>query len=177
MWGFGTLTRMAGNLWSNKKDPSMSTMDKIMFQPYTDHDAKLTLEELAEREGIKTEKHIVITEDGYHLTVYHLQTPGLKPGSPVAFMQHGLFSSADTWISRQSLSPAVRAAKAGYDVWLGNNRGTKYAREHNTLKATNDYSKYFDYSYFELGKFDAPAQIDFVRHKTGQDKVTWIGHS
>ena len=92
-------------------------------------------------------------------------------------MQHGLFSSADTWISRQSLSPAVRAAKAGYDVWLGNNRGTKYAREHSTLKATKHYSKYFDYSYFELGKFDAPAQIDFVRHKTGQDKVTWIGHS
>jgi len=44
MWGMGTLSKMAGNLWSNKKDKSMSTMDKIMFQPYTDHDAKLTIE-------------------------------------------------------------------------------------------------------------------------------------
>ena len=52
-----------------------------------------------------------------------------------------------------------------------------YAREHNKLKATKDYEKFFDYSFFELGKYDAPAQIDFVRHKTGQDKVTWIGHS
>ena len=101
---------MGWNWWDNKDDGSLSTVDKLVFTPYTDHDAKLTLEEIAEREGLKTEKHIVITEDGYHLTVYHLQTPGLKPGSPVAFMQHGLFSSADTWISRQSLSPAVRAA-------------------------------------------------------------------
>jgi pimeloyl-ACP methyl ester carboxylesterase len=95
----------------------------------------------------------------------------------VAFFQHGLFSSADTWIVRKELSPAVRAAKAGYDVWLGNNRGNKYARKHNTLSATKDHKKYFDYSFYDLGKYDAPAQIDFVRHRTGQDKVTWIGHS
>ena len=85
----------------------------------------------------------------------------------MAFFQHGLFSSADTWIARGPLSPAVRTAKAGYDVWLGNNRGTKYARNHNSLSATSDYKKFFDYSFFELGKYDAPAQIDFVRHRTG----------
>ena len=48
-------------------------------------------------------------------------------------------------------SPAFRAAKAGYDVWLGNNRGTIYSREHDTLSATKDYSKYFNYSFYELG--------------------------
>ena len=48
---------------------------------------------------------------------------------------------------------------------------------HNKYKATKHYKEFFDYSFFELGKYDAPAQIDFVRHKTGQDKVTWIGHS
>jgi len=72
-------------------------------------------------------------------------------------MQHGLLSSSDAWISMQGLSPAIVAAKAGFDVWLGNNRGTKYARKHNTLEATRDYKEYFDYSFYELGKFDAPA--------------------
>jgi pimeloyl-ACP methyl ester carboxylesterase len=103
--------------------------------------------------------------------------PNLEPGSPVAFFQHGLFSSADTWVMHQTLSPAFRAAKAGYDVWLGNNRGTKYSRNHNTLNALVNFKEYSDYSFIELAKYDAPAQIDFVRHMTGKDKITYIGHS
>ena len=63
----------------------------------------------------------------------------------------------------KELSPAFRTAKAGYDVWLGNNRGTKYSRGHETLDARKDFSKYFDFSFWELGKYDAPAQIDYVR--------------
>jgi hypothetical protein len=50
----------------------MSTMDKLLFNPYKNHDAKLSMEELAEREGLSHEKFTVITEDGYHLTVYHM---------------------------------------------------------------------------------------------------------
>jgi len=45
------------------------------------------------------------------------------------------------------------------------------------LEATKDFVKYFDYSFYELGKYDAPAQIDFVRAKTGYDKIAYIGHS
>jgi predicted alpha/beta hydrolase len=102
--------------------------------------------------------------------------PNLMPGSPVAFFQHGLISSADTWIMHKELSPAFRAAKSGYDVWLGNCRGTKYSRVHNTLNATID-KEYFDFSFVELGKYDLPAQIDFVRHRTGQETESYISQS
>lgn len=64
----------------------------------------------------------------------------------------------------------------GYDVWLGNNRGTTYSRKHETLNPDKD-KKYWEYSFPELGDFDAPAQIDFVREKTGAEKLTYIGHS
>lgn len=60
-------------------------------------------------------------------------------------------------------SPAFLTAKEGYDVWLGNNRGNTYSTE-NTNNMTND--EYYNYSYYELGKYDAPAQIDFVLNKT-----------
>ena len=68
-------------------------------------------------------------------------------------------------------------ANAGYDVWFGNNRGSKYSRKHVSLNAEKDYAKYFDYSFYELGKYDAPTQIDFVIKKTGHKKISYIGHS
>jgi pimeloyl-ACP methyl ester carboxylesterase len=28
-----------------------------------------------------------------------------------------------------------------------------------------------------MGRYDAPAQVDYVRKVTGRDKITYIGHS
>lgn len=52
-------------------------------------------------------------------------------------------------------SLAFRLATAGYDVWLGNNRGTKYSMGHTTL--SNKDKAYWEFSYTELGLYDAPA--------------------
>ena len=121
-----------------------------------DSDVYKSTEDLARDQGLNYEEHIVITEDGYHLLVQHIWKS--RGGDPV-FFQHGLFSSSDTWILNKEKSLAFRTAQAGYDVWLGNNRGTKYSRVHETLDPTKDSDKkfYFDYSFYELGKYDAPA--------------------
>lgn len=74
-------------------------------------------------------------------------------------------------------SAAIQVAHAGYDVWLGNNRGCVYSRGHVSLNANKDFKEFYDYSFYELGKYDAPAQIDFVRSVTGHDKISYIGHS
>jgi pimeloyl-ACP methyl ester carboxylesterase len=74
-------------------------------------------------------------------------------------------------------SVAFQLANAGYDVWMGNNRGNRYARKNYHLNPDKDAEKFFDFSFFELGEFDAPAQIDFVLKKTGKSKIAYVGHS
>jgi pimeloyl-ACP methyl ester carboxylesterase len=65
--------------------------------------------------------------------------------------------------------------EAGYDVWLGNNRGTIYSRGHASL--THDDDEYHAFSFYEMGKYDVPAMIDYIRDISGQEKVSFIGHS
>lgn len=72
-------------------------------------------------------------------------------------MQHGLISLADTWIyNTPDVAPAFTLARAGYDIWLGNNRGNVYSRGHTSLVADGG-SGYFDYSFQKLGQYDLPA--------------------
>ena len=95
----------------------------------------------------------------------------------MAFLQHGLFSDATTWVLHGAQSLSVVLAQAGYDVWLGNNRGNVYSRHNTHLDPVKDYTQFFDYSFYELGKFDAPAQINYVLRQTGKSKLSYIGHS
>ena len=47
---------------------------------------------------------------------------------------------------------------------------------HKTLNWKTD-EKYWEFSFTEMGKYDAPAQVDYVRNYTSSEKVTYIGHS
>ena len=64
--------------------------------------------------------------------------------------------TADCWVMNYpEIAPAFTAARAGYDVWLGNQRGTKNSMGHKTLN--NKSKAYWSFSYTEMGKYDAPA--------------------
>jgi len=90
---------------------------------------------------------------------------------------HGITDSADCWIMNyNSTAPAFKLARLGYDVWLGNQRGTKHSLGHTTLDPKKDKA-YWEFSYTEMGDFDAPAQVDYVRAFTGQNKISYVGHS
>jgi len=63
-------------------------------------------------------------------------------------MQHGLFSSAESFIMNAENSPAFILGRAGYDVWLGNNRGTMYSTKHESIDPIKNPEQYFNYSFF-----------------------------
>lgn len=58
-------------------------------------------------------------------------------------------------------------AEAGFDVWLNNDRGNIYSRHHKYLDRETDSKEYFDFSFQDLGKYDMPAFIDYIRDLTG----------
>ena len=56
-------------------------------------------------------------------------------------------------------------AKEGYDVWLGNNRGTRWSETHISMDKKNKDFWQFDWE--DMGTKDTPAVIDFILEKTG----------
>lgn len=90
---------------------------------------------------------------------------------------HGLLDSADCFVLNQvGRAPAVQAAKAGYDVWIGNNRGNKYSLQHKKFDPAYD-KEFWDHSFVEFGKFDVPAFIDYVKERTKHSKISVVAHS
>ncbi|XP_044010328.1 lipase 3-like [Aphidius gifuensis] len=69
----------------------------------------------------------------------------------------------------------MQLADEGYDVWLGNYRGTTYGRSH--VKLSPDDKKFWDYSFHEHGYYDVPASVDFILNITNQNSLTYIGVS
>ena len=54
---------------------------------------------------------------------------------------------------------------AGYDVWMSNNRGTRYSLGHKTLNAETE-PEYWDFSFDSEGKYDNKANINKILEVT-----------
>lgn len=70
---------------------------------------------------------------------------------------------------------AYLLADAGYDVWMGNFRGNSFSRAHQSIKPSK--SKFWKFSWHEMGIYDLPAMIDYTLEHTGQQKLYYAGHS
>jgi lysosomal acid lipase/cholesteryl ester hydrolase len=127
-------------------------------------------------------EYIVKTDDGYFLTLHRvwLEMPEFQGDRPVVLLQHGMLSSSEVWLLNEGKSVAFKLAKEGYDVWMGNNRGNVYSRGHERLNAKGDSAEkkeYFDFSFYEMGKYDLPAMVERVLEVSGADQLSYMGHS
>lgn len=65
--------------------------------------------------------------------------------------------------------------KLGYDVWLGNNRGNKHSREHISINPNT--KEFWDFSLHEMGLYDVPSIVDYIKASAKVDRITYVGHS
>ena len=78
---------------------------------------------------------------------------------------HGLLGSSDTFIiNDEDKALAFVLANHGYDVWLGNNRGNKYGKDHVNL-STSDKA-FWDFTFEEMATFDLPAGFHYIYNLT-----------
>lgn len=138
-----------------------------------DPDIDLDTPEMIRRAGYPAEAHVVLTEDGYLLTLHRL--PGNKDSPPV-LLQHGLLSSSADWvILGKNKSLVFILADQGYDVWIGNFRGNIYSRAHVSLSPSD--IRFWNFSFHELGIYDLPTMISYITNMRSQALHTYIGHS
>ncbi|KAG7394254.1 cholesterol esterase [Phytophthora boehmeriae] len=106
------------------------------------------------------------------------QTAGdAAANKPAVLLQHGLLDSSYTFVCNfRNQSLAYILADAGYDVWLGNNRGTTWSREHLDYNA-DEGTEFWDFSWEDMGKYDLPAEIEYVLNTSGRSTLGYVGHS
>lgn len=131
------------------------------------------------------EIHHVTTKDGYILEMHRMQNGSVGTNGTAKrpmFLMHGLGDSSTGWlINGRENSLGYFMADAGYDVWLGNARGTFFSRKHKTWNPDGDIKdkqKFWTYSWHEIGVYDLPAMIDYVlKTNTAFNKVHYAGLS
>ncbi|PWZ27040.1 Triacylglycerol lipase 2 [Zea mays] len=139
--------------------------------------------------GYPCEEHQVTTADGYILSLQRIPSGGRgghgggagagasssRAGQPV-LLQHGvLVQDGMSWLlaSPEESLPFILADR-GFDVWIANNRGTRWSRRHVSLDPSSRL--YWNWSWDDLVVNDLPAMVDFVVKQTGQ-KPHYVGHS
>ena len=157
----------------------------------------------ARRVGLDMEEFKVQTEDGFIITLWHIYNPreftplspaqraargpdvftGEPPSRPInsskkpkfpILMIHGLLQSSGAYCTNDDNSLAFYLCKAGYDVWLGNNR-CGFKPEHTLLSYADP--RMWAWNIRQMGVMDLPALTSRVLSETGFEKLGLIAHS
>lgn len=128
--------------------------------------------------GYKYEVHYVDTSDGYTLRMHRIppKNPWKTQDKGIVFLMHGLASTSSNFIALGSKNAmAFLLSDIGYDVWIGNDRGSETNVKHKYYPKNSD--EFWNFSAHEIGLYDLSAMIDYTLFNTNQSSMHYIGHS
>ncbi|XP_064488889.1 gastric triacylglycerol lipase-like [Ornithodoros turicata] len=137
-------------------------------------------ERLVTGKGYPFERHLVTTKDGYIIEMHRIPH-GRKPcqelchRTPV-FLMTGLMADSTTFVldfPEQSLGFVL--PDNGYDLWLGNTRGTAFGRRHKIIGARS--RDFWNFSFHEHAIYDATAEIDYILENRKAESLLYVGLS
>uniref|UniRef100_A0A2N9H2M4 Partial AB-hydrolase lipase domain-containing protein n=1 Tax=Fagus sylvatica TaxID=28930 RepID=A0A2N9H2M4_FAGSY len=149
--------------------------------------------------GYPCSEHTVETRDGYLLALQRVSSSTgniSKQGGPPVLLQHGLFlvnslslkekkrkrkigmsrvKGGDVWfLDSPEQSLGFILADHGFDVWVGNVRGTRWSHGHISLSEKD--KDFWDWSWQELALHDLADMIRYINSIT-KSKIFVVGHS
>eukprot|EP01102_Stenamoeba_stenopodia_P023063 TRINITY_DN9816_c0_g1_i1.p1 TRINITY_DN9816_c0_g1~~TRINITY_DN9816_c0_g1_i1.p1 ORF type:complete len:662 (+),score=136.39 TRINITY_DN9816_c0_g1_i1:41-2026(+) len=165
-----------------EKMHSLSDEEGFDTPEIIEQDSKRNMEQLITSKGYPFEEHQIETDDGYYLTLQRIPhgrlSTQLAPGITrrVVFLQHGFMDSGVTWVlNTPSKSLGFVLADAGFDVWIGNSRGTKKSKKHKKWKPKD--VEFWNFCWDEMALYDLKACFNHILMSTRQPTLTYIGHS
>ncbi|MCO5582178.1 hypothetical protein L7F22_036068 [Adiantum nelumboides] len=148
---------------------------KVTGQAVTNTSEGLCQSLVLPQQGYDCMEYVATTKDGFLLGVQKItRHPAPSSKGPV-FLMHGLLVGGDVWVlNTPSEALGFILADAGYDVWIGNTRTTRFSQGHTTLQRTE--SAYWDWSVDDMAEQDLPAMLDLV-YGMAHQKIHYIGYS
>lgn len=166
---------MKVHFWKRSCLFSFNILRNLSFNTSTSHHADEVSHAIKDA-GYRGESHVTKTEDGYILKIHRVLPKKRSVYKGSAFLMHGLFRNSSDFIATgPRIALAYYLSDHGYDVWLGNARGTKYSMEHEKHPHTS--KEFWKFSFHEIGLFDVSAMLDFVLDQTKEAKTFYVGHS
>lgn len=110
-------------------------------------------------------KHLVETDDGCDIALWHYPPLSDRKGKPV-FLVHGLFANHNNLALDNKHGVAQYLNRNGYDCWAIDLRGRGASSRPWWPWCFDDYAQY-----------DIPAAIQYIKNVTEYEQVNWIGHS
>ncbi|XP_022148777.1 triacylglycerol lipase 1-like isoform X2 [Momordica charantia] len=146
--------------------------------PRGSSEQKTLCSQLVEPAGYPCEEHKIQTKDGFLLGLQRVSSydGDLKEiqGPPILLL-HGLLMAGDAWfLNSADQSLGFILADNGFDVWIGNVRGTRWSHGHISL--SEHEKKFWNWSWEELALYDLAEMIDYINSLTDR-KVYVVGHS
>ncbi|XP_048361962.1 lipase member M-like [Sphaerodactylus townsendi] len=143
-------------------------------------EAFMNISEIIHYEHYPNEEYEVLTDDGYYLIVNRIphgrENSDNTAPKPAVLLVPGILTNSATWVANMpNNSLGFILADAGFDVWMANNRGSRWCRKHQNLSL--DQKEFWNFSFHEMAMNDLPAIINFILDKTGREQIYYVGYS